>query len=321
MRRKLRVWLLIAAGLAAQGAFAQQAPDAGYQRSFEKWKSDLVQDRKENWIPLAGLFWLKPGQNTFGSDAGNAMVFPRGAPAWAGEFDLWDGQVRVKLSPGIRATIAGKSVVGEPFRGKMVRGRLPGGKADVGGILLQPDTSGQPTVIDLGSLRLHVIVRGVHIGIRVKDLESAAARKYEGASFYPINMAYRVTAKFVPAAKKQTVMVPDVIGVVTPTPLTGEVVFSLGGKEYRLSDLGGDASKGLFFAFSDLTNKTATYPAGRFLHTGPVVNGAVVLDFNRAYNPPCSVTRFATCPLPPRENRLAVAIPAGEMYERGQRHR
>ena len=315
---KLGIALLIFAG-AVLSASAQSA-DAAYQRSLEKWKSDLVVNRKQNWLTLAGLFWLKPGQNTFGSDAGNAMVLPKGAPAWAGEFDLWDGQVRVKLSPGVRATIAGKTIVGEPYRGKMVRGRLPGGKADVEGILLQSDTSGNPTVVELGSLRLLVIVRGARTGIRVKDMESPAVRKYEGPVFYPVNPAYRITARFVAAAEKRTVMVPDVLGDVTPTPVTGEAVFDLAGKEYRLSDLGGDASKSLFFVFSDLTSKTETYPSGRFLYSGPVENGKVVLDFNRAYNPPCSLTRFATCPLPPKENRLAVAIPAGEKYDRRHGH-
>jgi uncharacterized protein len=108
--------------------------------------------------------------------------------------------------------------------------------------------------------------------------------------------------------------VPSVLGDVAPVPVAGTVVFTINGQELRLSDLGGDPAKGLFFVFSDPTSKTETYPGGRFLETEPVVNGTVVLDFNRAYNPPCAVTPYATCPLAPKENRLAVAIPAGEKY-------
>jgi len=295
------VCVAVAATLGQTLAFAQTAGDAAYRSSLEKWKIELVADRSQNWLTLAGLFWLKPGQNTFGSDTGNAVVLPKGAKPWAGEFDLWDGKVTLRASPGVHAMVAGRPVTGPT--------------------LLQADTSGHPTVVELGSLRLHVIVRGSRIGIRVKDLDSPAVRKYAGPSFYPINLAYRVTAKFVPATEKRTVMVPDVIGDITPTPVAGEVDFQLEGKELRLTDLGGSASKGLFLVFSDPTNKTETYHAGRFLDTGPVAHGTVVLDFNRAYNPPCSVTRFATCPLPPKENRLEVAIPAGEKFERPQRRR
>lgn len=288
MSRRIVLALVIAAAISAH---AQRA-DAGY----EKWKSDLVEDRRQNWLTLAGLFWLKPGQNTFGSDAGNTVVLPKTARPWAGELTLWNDKITMKLSPGVHAAIAGKPVT------------VP--------TVLQSDATGHPTVVELGSLRFYVIVRGTRTGIRVKDLESPAVQKYTGPVFYPINPAYRVTAKFIPAVQKRTVAVPNVIGDIEETPVTGEVEFRLEGQELRLTDLGGEPAKGLFLVFSDLTNKTETYHAGRFLDTGPVVHGAVVLDFNRAYNPPCSLTRFATCPLPPKENRLAVAIPAGEKFER-----
>jgi uncharacterized protein len=110
--------------------------------------------------------------------------------------------------------------------------------------------------------------------------------------------------------------VPNVLGDVTPTPVAGEARFKINGQDVSLSALGGDPKDGLFFIFKDLTSKTETYPPGRFLQTDPVVNGTVVLDFNEAYNPPCAVTPYATCPLPPKQNQLAVAIPAGEKYDR-----
>ena len=121
-------------------------------------------------------------------------------------------------------------------------------------------------------------------------------------------MTYRVTGTFVPSDGKKTVDVPNVLGDVTPTPVPGEVHFTLNGRELTLTALSGDPSKGLSFVIADLTSKTETYPGGRFLDSDPVVNGNVVLDFNRAYNPPCAVTPYATCPLAPKENHLPVAV-------------
>jgi hypothetical protein len=274
------------------------APDATYVQSVDKWKAELVDSRKKNWLTLAGLFWLKPGENTFGTDAGNAIVFPKG-PTHAGVFALQGTDVTVKLSPDAHATIDGKPVTE---------------------VKLQPDTSGNPTVVELGSLRIKAIVRGQRIGIRLKDVDSEEAKNYRGPVFFPVDLSYRVTATFVPSEGKKTVDVPNVLGDTTPTPVAGVVVFKINGQEVRLTDIGGDPSKGLSFVFNDLTSKTDTYPGGRFLDTDPVVNGTVVIDFNRAYSPPCSVTPYATCPLAPKENRLTVAIPAGEKYDRTHGH-
>jgi uncharacterized protein len=272
--------------------------DPAYQQSFDKWKSDLVEDLKQEWLPLAGLFWLKQGENTFGTDPKNALIFPKG-PAHAGSFSLHDKTVTATFTSDSHAVIEGKPV---------------------STVELQPDTSGNATVVEMGNLRFHVIVRGERVGIRLKDLDRDAARQYQGPQFFPLNMSYRVTATWLPSDGKQTVDVPNVLGDVTVTPVAGTAVFKINGQEERLTDLGGDAAKGLFFVFSDPTSKSNTYPGGRFLKTGPVVNGTVVLDFNRAYNPPCAVTAYATCPLAPKENRLSVAIPAGQEYDHKHGH-
>jgi len=302
MNRKLAV-LLVAMAVSAPCGIASAADkpapvDPAYQQSFEKWKGELVDDLKQEWLPLAGLFWLKPGENSFGTDPENAVVFPKG-PAHAGSFTLQGKSVTVKFAPDANAVIAGK----------------PATTAE-----LRPDTAGDPTVVELGNLRLHVIVRGERVGIRLKDLESDAVRQYHGAQFFPLDLSYRVTASFLPSDGKQTIDVPNVLGDASPTPIAGTAVFKLNGRELRLTDLGGDAASGLFFVFSDPTSKTDTYPGGRFLKTGPVTNSTVVLDFNRAYNPPCAVTPYATCPLAPKENRLSVAIQAGEEYDRKHGH-
>jgi uncharacterized protein len=274
--------------------------DPAYRASFEQWKAYQVDDLKQNWLTLAGLFWLKPGVTTFGSDPENDIVLPQGtSPAHAGTFEFDSSGVTAKFLPGVSAVIGGKSASSS---------------------VLLPDTSGTPTVVELGSLRITVIKRGQRTGIRVKDMNSAAARNYRGPVFYELNPEYRVIATWVPSDGKRTIDVPNVLGDTTSIPIAGEVHFRLKGQDEKLTDIGGHPEKGLFLVFNDLTTKTETYPGGRFLDTGPVVNGSVELDFNRAYNPPCAVTAYATCPLAPKENRLGIAITAGEKYDRGHAH-
>ena len=297
MRQALALAVVI---LTSRAALAQRPPavDPAYEASFDKWKADLVEDLKQNWLPLVGLFWLKAGDNTFGTDNANSIVLPQAsAPARGGVFTLEGKDVNVKFATGTAATVDGKPVTTAK---------------------LDPDTGGHPSVIALGTLRMHVIRRGERVGIRVKDLASPAVKNYRGSEFYPLNPAFRVTATWIPSDGKKMVDVPNVLGDVTPTPVAGEAHFKIAGQELTLQALGGDPGKGLFFIFKDQTSKTETYPPGRFLDTGAVANNTVVLDFNEAYNPPCAVTPYATCPLPPKDNRLPVAIPAGEKYDRSR---
>jgi uncharacterized protein (DUF1684 family) len=279
---------------------AQGQVDAAYQREVEKFRAEEIKDLKSNWLVLAGLFWLKPGANAFGTASSNPIVLPAGtAPAKAGVFELTGDEVTLKMEPSAAAIIDSQPVMTAT---------------------LQPDTSGKPTVVALGRLRMHVIKRGDRTGIRVKDLQNPALRNFTSLRFYPIDTAYRVTATWVPSDGKRTVDVPNVLGDVTPTTIPGEVRFTVNRQQLKLTALGGDAATGLFFVFSDTTSKTETYPAGRFLEADAVKDGTVVLDFNKAYNPPCAVTPYATCPIAPKENRLAVAIPAGEKFDHSKPH-
>ena len=280
--------------LAGAAGSSLAPPDAAYVKSFEQWKAKRIESLKQNWLPLAGLFWLKPGVNSFGSAPDNTVVFPKG-PVHAGEFDLKGNQVTVKLLPQAHATIAGKPIAAAK---------------------LEPDTAEHETVVEMQSLRFHVIVRGTRVGVRLKDIDSTAARNFRGLTFFPLDLNYRVIARWEPSDGNKTVDIPNILGDVTHQRLTGTVVFQLNGQELRLSDLNDDPSKGLFIVFNDPTSKTDTYPGGRFLDTDPPVNGTVVLDFNRAYNPPCVVTPYATCPLAPKENRLSMPIPVGEKFDR-----
>jgi uncharacterized protein len=289
------VLLAVSVVMFSRRVAAVEVPDPSYVQDFEKWKAEETEDLKSNWLSLAGLFWLKPGVNTFGTDPTNAIVFPKG-PAHAGEFDL-DGQdVTLKLQPDAKATIGGKLVTSAK---------------------LDADISKHATRVDMGSLRFHVIVRGQRVGIRVRDSESAASRDFKGMMFYPLDLNYRVTGTWIPSDGTKTVAVPTAIGDVNNEKVPGSVAFKLNGEELNLTALGGDPKTGLFFVFTDPTAKgQETYPGGRFLDSGPVENGTVSLDFNRAYNPPCAVTPYATCPLAPKENRLAVAVTAGEKFDK-----
>ena len=286
--------LTLVSAIALARRAGSESPDAAYVEEFEKWKAEQTDDLKANWLSLAGLFWLRPGVNTFGTDASNAIMFPKG-PAHAGEFVLEGKNVTLRLEPDTKAMIAGQ----------------PATTAK-----LDPDTSNHATKVEMGSLVFHVIVRGEKVGIRVRDRESAEARDFKGMRFYPLDLSYRITATWVPSDGHRKVAIPTAIGDVSEEVTPGTVQFKVNGAEVTLTALGGDPSTGLFFVFNDVTAKSDTYPGGRFLDTGAVEDGKVVLDFNRAYNPPCAVTPYATCPLAPKENRLGVAIPAGEKFDR-----
>jgi uncharacterized protein len=199
------------------------APDAAYVQSFEKWKAEQVDDLKQNWLPLAGLYWLKPGVNSFGAAPENAVIFPKG-PAHAGEFDLQGKDVTVMVLPDAHVTLAG---------------------APLTTAKLAPDVSGHASVVEMGTLQFHVIVRGERVGIRLKDSESVAVANFKGLIFYPLDLNYRVTATWEPSDGKKTIDVPNVLGDVTPVPVAGTVVFKVNGQEQRLTALGGNPSKGL----------------------------------------------------------------------------
>ena len=213
-------------------------------------------------------------------------------PAEAGSFILQGKTVTARFGPATHAIIGGKPVTDSELR---------------------PDTAGNPTVVEIGSLRLHAIVRGERVGIRLKDLASDAVHQYREPVF-PVDLSYRVVATWLPSDGKQTVNVPNILGDVTPTPIAGTAVFKINGR-LRLTDLGGNAAKELFFVFSDPTGKINTYPGGRFLKAGPVSNGTVVLDFNRAYSPRVLGNSLRHLSAGPKENRLAVAITAGQEYD------
>ena len=278
--------------LACSVAVVAQAPDAGYRAEFAKWQQEQIKDLKENWLPLVGLFWLKEGDNPFGS-AKDARVWVERSYLLRreGSFRLNKGQVWFDPSPASHVRL---------------------GKARIPEVKLTPSPPGPPTVLEAGPLRMFIIQRGSRYGVRVKDLDSPAVRQFKGLEWYPLDGRYVVTADLV-AGNGRTMMVPNIIGDKQETPVAGEVRFRLNGQDLRLDAMDG-GNGALFIVFSDLTKKKDTYPGGRFLDVAAPRNGKVILDFNEAYSPPCAFTPYATCPLPPKENQLQVEISAGEKY-------
>jgi hypothetical protein len=293
----LRAAMLLAALAGAVAATAADAGERAWADALAAWRAerDASLRADDGWLTLAGLFWLKEGVSSVGSAPGSDVVLPDSAPARAARLELRAGRVVYTLEPGgSGATLQGAPA---PDSGE-----------------LRPDTEdGGPSLLAFGPVSLHLIVRGGRHGVRVKDRDSAARRGFKGREWYAADAAWRVPARFVPHARATTLRVPNVLGQVTEMESPGEVVFTVAGRELRLTPvLEEPDSDELFFIFKDGTSGHGTYPAGRFLYTPLPKDGRVTLDFNRAVNPPCAFTPYATCPLPPEGNRLTAAIPAGE---------
>lgn len=269
--------------------------DPGYLAEIEHFRSEREERlRGENgWLSLVGLFWLEPGSNPLGSAESSAVRLPEGAaPPEAGDL-VYDGET-VRLVP---REGAGMRIGDSPAAEQILR----------------DDSEGPPDVIELGRLRFYVIRRGDRHGVRVKDPESPARLGFRGLSWFPVDPTLRVEARLDAFETPRELAVPTVLGTPTVMLAPGAVEFRMDGRDYSLLPLIGEPGQtDLFFVFRDATSGHETYGAGRFLYA-ELDGDRVVLDFNRAYNPPCAYTPFATCPLPPPENRLAdLAIRAGE---------
>jgi uncharacterized protein (DUF1684 family) len=191
---------------------------------------------------------------------------------------------------------------------------LRSGKVTYQGRALRADTEvGGPDSVVLGDRTLIVIRRGDRVGVRLKDKNAPARRSFRGLRWYPVRPEMRVVARFTPYDGPHTLAMENVLGQTEQQPSPGFVTFTIAGHELRLDPTTEDGQ--LFFVFRDHTSGRETYPAGRFLKADLPKNGQVVLDFNQAYSPPCAFTAYATCPLPPKQNRLPVAIEAGERFE------
>lgn len=275
------------------------AADPNYEKDLQAWRDSREKTLRadDGWLTLAGRYPLKPGDHSFGTGKDNDLVSPAElqgtGPARLGTLHVEaDGKrVTLRLADGVTMTAGG-----QPFTGERAFG------------------TDKPDWVGLGRLRMHVIVRDGGFVLRLADNESAVRKNFPGCRWYPADERFQVKATFVPYPAGKTIRVVNVLGKASQEPSPGAAEFKLGGATHRLDAVAeGD---GLFFVFTDQTAGDTTYAAARFLtvEKKPKDHATFTLDFNKAYNPPCAVCDFTTCPTAPRQNAPPLRVEAGEMY-------
>ena len=275
------------AGLVAIAVAAIAADSGAYQREIAKFRAERETKLKadDGWLTVVGLHWLKNGINTVGSDPYTDAPLPKSAPPMVGTIVLSKGKVHFKPASGVQLK-----------------------EMD-----LKTDVTPQYDRLTLGRVKFFVIEREDRFGVRVKDNDSEARRKFTGLRWYPVDPSWKVKAKFTPSP--HDVFFDTEVGVKEKDQSPGYVTFARGGKEYKMEPVTEDDH--LWFVFRDQTSGKTTYAASRFLYVPVPKDGFVEIDFNKAENPPCVFTDYATCPLPTPQNRLQLAVTAGEqMYHR-----
>jgi uncharacterized protein (DUF1684 family) len=284
--------LVLPAGSAAAGAAADPQAE---NTIIGQWRAQrlaaLTSD--SGWLTLTGLFWLKVGENSFGRAAGNTLVLDNPAlPERCGTFIVSGHAVRFIAAPGCGVTHEGQPV---------------------SSLELAPDTAGNPTVLASGALRFYLIERAGNLGVRVRDLNNPHRTSFQGLSYFPVSTEWVFDARFEPYEPARRIRIINILGMEQEYESPGAVVFVKDGREWRLDTvLEATGDRELFIMFADATSGHETYGAGRFLYVPLPSAGRTRLDFNKAYNPPCALNDFATCPLPPEQNHLKLRVEAGE---------
>lgn len=277
----------------AKAAAGGGVAEGAYQQEIDDWYRSRIEALKRpgSYLTLVGLFPLAEGENRFGSADDNDLVFPEGVPAHAGVFTISQGTVRIDVAEGVTVTSS---------------------EEPVQSMTLKTDEKEAPTVLAMESYRFYVIERSGRLYVRLKDLDSELWRRFEGIERFPVDAAWRIEGRFEPYDPPKPLRIPNILGYEFEQACPGAIEFEVGGETYSLEPT--EASGGrLFIVFGDETCGLETYGGGRFLVADPPAeDGTVVLDFNRAYNPPCVFTPYATCPLPHEANRLPFRIEAGE---------
>jgi uncharacterized protein (DUF1684 family) len=276
---------------AALTTTALGAMDAASRKEAEDWRKQHEVSYRKEYVPLAGLFALRPGPNTAGSAASNAIVLPKSAPAVIGRFVLTGKAVKFEPQAGAAVTMKGQRVTTA--------------------VALTSDIAEMQDELAIGEIALWVHISGDRPTIRMRDPNSEAARSFRGFQWFPIEDQYRVTGRFIKDPAPREVKAPNQLGDEDTMKSEGVVEFTIGGQKVRLRPMT-TRPKRFWYIFRDGTSGKETYETARFLYSDLRDDGTTVLDFNQAYNPPCAFNPFTTCPIPLPENRLKVRIPAGE---------
>jgi uncharacterized protein (DUF1684 family) len=278
-----------------------------YAREMEQWRDQRRAELTSNsgWLTLIGLYWLKEGQNTVGMGLDNDIVLPsphfilnlkKELPPRLGSFLFTNGVVRFETPLAKTFFVDDKPLSSVEFRN---------------------DAQDNPTVMWFDSVSFQIIKRGDKLGLRVKDSQNPDRLNFKGTEFYSPDLNWRIDAQFEPYNPPKPMPITNVLGMESSESSPGAVKFDVDGKEYRIDAITEKGERHLFMIVSDKTSGKDTYPAGRYLYVDPPdASGHIVIDFNKAFSPPCAFTKFATCPLPPKQNRLPFAIEAGEKYQK-----
>lgn len=265
-----------------------------YISEINEWHSKRIKSLEKNtsWLTLAGLYWLDEGENKFGSDESNEIVFPEGTPLQMGTIFLNDTSVYISVLDDV-------SVKNDSLEVKKMQ--------------LRNDNQHSTTMLSHESLEWYILKRSDKYGIRLKDREHPNLKNFKGVDRYPVDISWRIKAKLEKYESQKALKITNVLGQTTDSPCPGALVFKVNGKEYRVDPIGDDKSDKYWILFGDATNGDETYGAGRYLYVDAVdENGETFIDFNMSYNPPCVFSPYATCPLPPEQNVLDIKILAGE---------
>jgi uncharacterized protein len=286
---------LVGAALMIWSRFAAAVDAPAETRKVEQWRAQRVAEltADDGWLTLAGLLWLQKGDNPFGRAHTNPLFLDHPAlPPVAGTFTQDSSGVRFVAHPG-----SGITHDGQP----------------VSTIQMVPDSRGKPTTLAKGPLRFFIIDRNGKFALRVRDLDSPRRRGYTPIQYYPIDAAWAVEARFEPYEPHRKIRISTILGYEEEMDSPGALVFNIDGRAWRLDAILEDpADKDFFVMFADGTNGAGSYGGGRFLHVPFPTQGVSLVDFNEAYNPPCAFNDFATCPLPPYQNHIALQITSGE---------
>lgn len=277
-------------------ALSAATTGSGYREQIELWRAQhqkaLAAD--DGWLTVCGLDWLKEGENRVGTAPGSGVLLPaRSAPARVATLTYHEGRAILHPAPGVHLLLNGKPAVSQP---------------------LHEDTD----ILAINRLQFYLIRRGDKLGVRLKDNDNPERKHFTGLTWYPVDPSWRVHAKFTAWTTPHTLAFYNTIGQRETESSPGLVTFTRNGREYRLEPMLDDGE--YFFVFRDRTSGKTTYGASRFLYTKPAQDGYVWLDFNQAENPPCAFTAYATCPLPSPQNRLDLAVEAGEKTYQGGAH-
>jgi uncharacterized protein len=265
-----------------------------YVKSVLKWREEVDANlRRENgWLALAGLFWLRKGENIIGSDSSCDILLPARAPKRLGTFEFNGDKVKLNVDADMPVDVNG---------------------TDTRSTLLDADEEDVPSFITFNNMRMVVVRRSKGIGIRLWDNTRDERRTFPPRKWYPVKEELRIPATYIRYETPRIVKMPDILGAILDEKMEGYITFELNGKTHELvvSEL---SDRRLWIQFMDETNGNPTYPSGRYQYTDAHEDGKVFVDFNKAYNPPCAFTDYATCTFPPQENHLRTRIEAGEIY-------